>query len=97
VSGPIAPPSPGAQGGTDRTRPENHPSHDDLASGYQSLGYAREVTLKFADLRDGLDWDVSQADAGEKWGCRLESYLTDPAEQHDTTKWQTELAFRLRD
>jgi effector-binding domain-containing protein len=45
----------------------------------------------------GLAWDVSQTDAGERWGCRLESYLTNPAEQPDTSQWQTELAFRLAD
>lgn len=45
----------------------------------------------------GLAFDVSPSDAGEKWGCRLEFYLTDPAEQPDTSKWQTELAFRLAD
>jgi effector-binding domain-containing protein len=55
-----------------------------------------------ADLLDwaqsrGLAWDVSQTDEGEKWGCRVESYLTDPAEQPDTSRWQTELAFRLAD
>jgi len=45
----------------------------------------------------GLAWDVSDTDAGEEWGCRLENYLTDPAEQPDLSKWQTELAFRLAD
>jgi effector-binding domain-containing protein len=45
----------------------------------------------------GLAFDVSPANAGEKWGCRVEFYLTDPAEQPDTSKWQTELAFRLAD
>jgi effector-binding domain-containing protein len=45
----------------------------------------------------GLSFDVVQTDKGEKWGCRIESYLTDPAEQPDMTKWQTELAFRLAD
>lgn len=45
----------------------------------------------------GLAWDVSQTDAGEQWGCRVEFYLTSPAEQPDATKWQTQLAFRLAD
>jgi effector-binding domain-containing protein len=44
-----------------------------------------------------LAWDVTQTDKGEQWGCRLESYLTDPAVQPDTSQWQTELAFRLAD
>jgi effector-binding domain-containing protein len=52
--------------------------------------------LDWAEAR-GLAWDMSRTDAGEKWGCRLENYLTDPAEQPDLSKWQTELAFRLAD
>ena len=45
----------------------------------------------------GLTWDMSPTDAGERWGCRVEFYLTNPAEQPDLTKWQTQLAFRLAD
>jgi GyrI-like small molecule binding protein len=62
----------------------------------QTLMGATAALLDWAAARE-LAWDVSQTDAGEKWGCRLESYLTDPAEQPDTSKWQTELAFRLAD
>jgi DNA gyrase inhibitor GyrI len=52
--------------------------------------------LRWAEAQ-GLTWDVTQTDAGEMWGCRVEFYLTDPAEQPDATKWQTQLAFRLTD
>jgi hypothetical protein len=45
----------------------------------------------------GLTWDVKETEEGEKWGCRVEFYLTDPAEQPDMDKWQTQLAFRLAD
>ncbi len=32
----------------------------------------------------GLKWDVSAGDNGEeRWGCRLEFYLTDPSEEPD--------------
>jgi len=62
----------------------------------ETLMAATADLLDWAQAR-GLAWDVSQTDAGEKWGCRIESYLTDPAEQPDTSKWQTELAFRLAD
>lgn len=61
-----------------------------------TLQAATAALLEWAESR-GLAWDVSQTDAGERWGCRVESYLTDPAEQPDTSKWQTELAFRLAD
>lgn len=46
---------------------------------------------------EGLAWDVTPTDDGEKWGCRVEFYLTDPAEQPDTSQWRTQLAFRLAD
>jgi effector-binding domain-containing protein len=45
----------------------------------------------------GLTWDVSPSKDGDRWGARLEFYLTDPAEEPDMSKWQTQLAFRLAD
>ena len=61
-----------------------------------TLMAATAALLDWAEAR-GLAWDVTETEAGEKWGCRLEFYLTDPAEQADTSKWQTQLAFRLAD
>ena len=62
----------------------------------QTLMAATSALLDWAEA-GGLAFDVARTDVGEKWGCRLESYLTNPAEQPDTSKWQTELAFRLAD
>jgi effector-binding domain-containing protein len=45
----------------------------------------------------GLSWDASPDGSGERWGARLENYLTDPREEPDMSKWLTELAFRLAD
>lgn len=45
----------------------------------------------------GLEWDVVEAADGEHWGCRLEVYGTDPAEEPDLAKWETDLVFRLAD
>jgi effector-binding domain-containing protein len=58
-----------------------------------------EVTEALLDwaARQGLSWDMSPADGGERWGGRLEIYLTDPSEEPDMSKWQTQLAFRLAD
>jgi len=61
-----------------------------------TLMAATSALLAWAAER-GLAFDVTQTDKGEQWGCRLESYLTDPAVQPDTRQWQTELAFRLAD
>lgn len=58
-----------------------------------------EVTRELLDWAAGQDlrWDMSPADGGERWGCRLEIYLTDPSQEPDMSKWQTQLAFRLAD
>ena len=45
----------------------------------------------------GLQWDMTVGDDGERWGARLEFYLTDPDQQPDMTKWETQLAFKLTD
>jgi len=45
----------------------------------------------------GLQWDMQQTPDGDRWGCRLEIYLTDPSQQPDMSKWETQLAFRLAD
>jgi effector-binding domain-containing protein len=45
----------------------------------------------------GLTFDASPSPQGERWGCRLEIYLTDPREEPDLSKWETQLAFRLAD
>jgi effector-binding domain-containing protein len=45
--------------------------------------------------QQGLKWDVTQTDDGERWGARLEIYDLDAPEDMD--KWGTELAFRLAD
>jgi effector-binding domain-containing protein len=56
-----------------------------------------EVTGALLDwaAEQGLTWDMSPSADGERWGARLEFYLTDPAEEPDMSKWQTQLAFRL--
>ena len=45
--------------------------------------------------RQGLTWDKQDTPDGERWGCRLEVYPVNPAEQPDPAKWETELVFRL--
>jgi len=45
----------------------------------------------------GLKWDMSLGDNGERWGSRLEFYLTDPSVEPDMDEWVTQLAFRLAD
>ncbi|MEU4196855.1 GyrI-like domain-containing protein [Kribbella sp. NPDC026611] len=62
----------------------------------QTLIDATGSLLEWADGQ-GLRWDVSPSPEGERWGCRLEVYHTNPQDQPDMNKWETELAFRLAD
>ncbi|MDR0343275.1 MAG: hypothetical protein LBI49_09145 [Nocardiopsaceae bacterium] len=62
---------------------------------YDGLIAAVGNLLQWADTQ-GLEWDKSTADDGEHWGCRLETYLTDPSKQPDPAQWQAQLAFRLK-
>ena len=64
------------------------------------VGHPSELAGATAALLDwaagqGLTFDMSPGDDGERWGSRLEIYLTDPAEEPDMSKWETQLAFRL--
>jgi effector-binding domain-containing protein len=52
--------------------------------------------LAWAADRD-LHWDRVETTEGERWGCRLEIFKTDPDQEPDVNKWETELAFRLAD
>jgi effector-binding domain-containing protein len=63
-----------------------HAGHPD------TLVTATRDLLQWASAR-GFEWDAD----GNRWGCRLEEYLSDPAEVPDMSQWQTRLAFRLRD
>ena len=58
-----------------------------------------EVTKGLLDWAagQGLSWDMSPGEYGERWGGRLEMYPTDPSLEPDMSKWVTQLAFRLAD
>lgn len=43
----------------------------------------------------GLVWDTWATERGDGFGSRLESYLTDPDDEPDLAKWETEVAIRL--
>jgi len=61
-----------------------------------TLVAATAALLDWAAAKD-LKWDMVPSASGERWGARLEIYLTDPKNEPDMTKWVTELAFRLAD
>jgi effector-binding domain-containing protein len=43
----------------------------------------------------GLVWDSWKTEKGDAFGARLESFLTNPDEEPDRAKWETEVAIRL--
>jgi effector-binding domain-containing protein len=59
----------------------------------------REVTGALLDwgAEQGLTWDTSETDSGQRWGLRLELYKTNPLVEPDLNAWETELLFRLAD
>jgi effector-binding domain-containing protein len=66
------------------------------------VGHPRDLERATGELldwaaREGLKCDMTPGDRGEQWGSRVEFYLTDPNQEPDMNKWQTQLAFRLAD
>ncbi len=60
------------------------------------LAAATDGLLAWAEDR-GLAWDRAAAGGGERWGCRTEHFLTNPAEEPDPARHETEIALRLAD
>ncbi|MCX5495155.1 GyrI-like domain-containing protein [Kaistia dalseonensis] len=61
---------------------------------YDGLYDANAVLIGWAKER-GLRWDVETTPSGDRFGCRLEIYVTDPVTVPDPKDWETELAIRL--
>ena len=64
------------------------------------VGHPSELMAATKALLDwaaeqGLTWDVTASEDGDRWACRLEKYLTDPEQEPDMSKWVTQLAFKL--
>jgi RNA polymerase sigma-70 factor (ECF subfamily) len=55
---------------------------------------ATTALLAWADAQ-GLAWDVHGSPDGDVWGCRLEVFNTNPMEQPDPSRWETDLVFKL--
>lgn len=55
---------------------------------------ANWTLLKWGE-EQGLAWDTWAAQNGDGWGARYESFLTNPDEEPDRAKWETEVAIRL--
>jgi effector-binding domain-containing protein len=65
-------------------------------TGVQNGVEANRALLEWG-AEQGLVWDTYDAEGGDGFGARYESDLTDPAEEPDMAKWETEVAIRLAD
>jgi effector-binding domain-containing protein len=45
--------------------------------------------------QEGLEWDRWEAENGDAFAARYESFLTNPDDEPDPAKWETEVAIRL--
>jgi effector-binding domain-containing protein len=61
---------------------------------YEQLYDANAALGRWIEER-GLQVDVKKSPDGDRFGCRLEIYLTDPGVERDPEKWETEVAFKL--
>ena len=59
-------------------------------------GVAGNAALLDWGAQQGLAWDSWSSDAGDAFGARYETFLTDPDDEPDMAKWETEVAIRLR-
>lgn len=58
------------------------------------LMHATRDLLIWADA-NGVTFDKQPEDTGgERWAARIERYITDPMQEPDSAKWETELIFK---
>jgi effector-binding domain-containing protein len=50
------------------------------------IGWGRERAMR---------WDGAATEKGDSFACRMEIYKTDPAEEPDMDKWETEIVIKL--
>lgn len=63
---------------------------------YERLVAANAALLDWG-AQNGLAWDMRATPEGDAFGARLESYITNPAVEPDSSKWRTVVAIRLAD
>ncbi|EFH87772.1 GyrI-like domain-containing protein [Ktedonobacter racemifer] len=66
---------------------------------YTGWGSGIEANAALLDwgAKQGLEWDAWETEQGRAFGARLMSFLTDPNEEPDQAKWETEVVIRLAD
>ncbi len=62
----------------------------------KGLYFATGDFLGWAE-KNNIKWDAWDAPEGHAWEARTEFYLTNPDQEPDDNKWQTELVFKIAD
>lgn len=62
---------------------------------YDGLVSANAALIQWAKQHD-IALDSTPTPEGEQFACRLETYLTDPRQERNSAKWQSEVAIKLR-
>ena len=63
---------------------------------YSGLMEANRVLIDWAKEK-GIVWDRWDDPNGDAFRARYETYITDPGDEPDPAKWQTEVAIKLAD
>ena len=61
---------------------------------YDGLMDANRVLIEWAQ-ENGIAWDRWDDENGDAFRSRIEIYHTDPGDEPDPAKWETEVAIRL--
>lgn len=62
---------------------------------HEGLMSANAALIDWAKQHD-IELDSTPTPTGERFACRLETYLTDPRQDPNPANWQTELAIKVR-
>lgn len=82
-----------------RIRPGSMPAGEYVV--LRHVGHFDGLIASNAELQDwaeqqGIAFDSRDTPAGSAWGGRAEHYLTDPSAEPDPAKWQTDIAYLIR-
>ena len=58
---------------------------------------ASNAALQQWAREEGIEFDASDTAEGTAWRGRAEHYLTDPSQEPDAAKWETDVAYLIRD
>ena len=61
---------------------------------YDGLMAANGVLIDWAKNK-GIQWDGGTSEKGDTFASRLENYITDPGDEPDPNKWETEVAIKM--